>query len=152
MGKVSWATWAYIVAVAAAAAAVLARAPASAGTARWWAMYATLAVLFIVCDSTPTPLAARQSAWSPSSAATLAGVGLLGPVAAAMTGAVSLVSVRRGSVLAERLFNGGMYALAGYAAGEGYLAAGGRTGLPGPAVFPGLIGPFAAAAAVHVIT
>ncbi|HTX85318.1 MAG TPA: hypothetical protein VME44_24295, partial [Streptosporangiaceae bacterium] len=42
-----------------------------------------LVVLFLVCDSVDTPLSARQTKWSPSSAATLAAVVLLGPLAAA---------------------------------------------------------------------
>ena len=51
--------------------------------------------LFLVCDSVKTPLTARQTKWSPSSAATLAAVVLLGPMAAALVGAVSLLSLRR---------------------------------------------------------
>ncbi|HEX9352728.1 MAG TPA: metal-dependent phosphohydrolase, partial [Streptosporangiaceae bacterium] len=54
-----------------------------------------LAVLFMICDSTPTTLTSRQSAWSPSSAATLAAVVLLGPGGAALVGATSLISLRR---------------------------------------------------------
>jgi putative nucleotidyltransferase with HDIG domain len=108
-----------------------------------------LAVLFMICDSTPTTLTSRQSAWSPSSAATLAAVVLLGPGGAALVGATSLISLRRGG-LRERAFNGAMYALSAYAAGEAYLALGGHIGVPGAGSFPGLILPFAVAAAVHV--
>ena len=108
-----------------------------------------LAVLFMICDSTPTTLTSRQSAWSPSSAATLAAVVLLGPGGAALVGATSLISLRRGG-LRERAFNGAMYALSAYAAGEAYLALGGQIGVPGPGWFPGIILPFAVAAAVHV--
>ena len=108
-----------------------------------------LAVLFMICDSTPTTLTSRQSAWSPSSAATLAAVVLLGPGGAALVGATSLISLRRGG-LRERAFNGAMYALSAYAAGEAYLALGGHIGVPMPGSFPGIILPFAVAAAVHV--
>ncbi len=108
-----------------------------------------LAVLFMICDSTPTTLTSRQSAWSPSSAATLAAVVLLGPGGAALVGATSLISLRRGG-LRERAFNGAMYALSAYAAGEAYLALGGQIGVPQSGWFPGIILPFAVAAAVHV--
>jgi HD superfamily phosphohydrolase YqeK len=107
-------------------------------------------LLFLICDSTPTPLAARQSAWSPSSSATLAAVVLLGPVGAALVGAVSVLSLRRKLLVAERVFNGGMYAVSGFAAGETFVALGGRIGLPKPGDFPTIVGPFAAAAAAHV--
>ena len=59
-------------------------------------------------------------------AATLAAVVLLGPLAAALVGAVSLISPRRQLLLAERFFNSAMHALAGLAAGEAYVALGGR--------------------------
>ena len=108
-----------------------------------------LAVLFMICDSAPTTLTSRQSAWSPSSAATLAAVVLLGPGGAALVGATSLISLRRAG-LRERAFNGAMYALSAYAAGEAYLALGGHIGVPGAGSFPALILPFAVAAAVHV--
>ena len=108
-----------------------------------------LAVLFMICDSTPTTLTSRQSAWSPSSAATLAAVVLLGPGGAALVGATSLISLRRGG-LRERAFNGAMYALSAYAAGVAYLALGGHIGVPMAGSFPDIILPFAVAAAVHV--
>jgi HD-GYP domain-containing protein (c-di-GMP phosphodiesterase class II) len=112
-------------------------------------MLLVLAVLFMICDSTPTTLTSRQSAWSPSSAATLAAVVLLGPGGAALVGATSLISLRRGG-LRERAFNGAMYALSAFAAGEAYLALGGHIGVPIPGAFPAIILPFAVAAAVHV--
>ena len=112
-------------------------------------MLLVLAVLFMICDSTPTTLTSRQSAWSPSSAATLAAVVLLGPGGAALVGATSLISLRRGG-LRERAFNGAMYALSAFAAGEAYLALGGQVGVPKPTAFPAIILPFAVAAAVHV--
>ncbi len=166
MGKLSWTTWLYIAAVVTAAVAIVAHVSHDPGSLGWWGRYATLALLFAICDSTPTPLAARQSAWSPSSAATLAAVVLLGPGGAAMVGAVAVISVRSRVPVVERLFNGGMNAVAGYLAGLSYVAVGGRLGLvmpgqipPGsasgsvtlPVLFPWLLWPFAVAAVVHVL-
>ena len=125
----------------------------------------TLQALFLVCDSVDTPLTARQTKWSPSSAATLAAVVLLGPLAAAFVGASSLLSLRRQLRLPERMFNGAMHALSGLAAGAAYLAVGGwlaklprhsagslvLVGLPRASYFAIIIGAFAAAAAVHVV-
>ena len=151
MGRVSRAAWIYIAAVVIAAASVV--APRLSGrpmNASWWMVLGAIMLLFLICDSTPTPLAARQSAWSPSSSATLAAVVLLGPVGAALVGAVSVLSLRRKLLVAERVFNGGMYAVSGFAAGETFVALGGRIGLPKPGDFPAIVGPFAAAAAAHV--
>jgi HD superfamily phosphohydrolase YqeK len=151
MGRVSRAAWIYIAAVVIAAASVV--APRLSGrpmNASWWMALGAIMLLFLICDSTPTPLAARQSAWSPSSSATLAAVVLLGPVGAALVGAVSVLSLRRKLLVAERVFNGGMYAVSGFAAGETFVALGGRIGLPKPGDFPTIVGPFAAAAAAHV--
>jgi HD superfamily phosphohydrolase YqeK len=50
----------------------------------------------------------------------------------------------------QRLFNAGMFTLSAYLAGRTFLAFGGRAGTPGPSSFPGIIGPFAAAAVVYV--
>jgi putative nucleotidyltransferase with HDIG domain len=108
-----------------------------------------LAILYLICDSTPATLTSRQSAWSPSSSAALAAVVLLGPGGAATVGAMSLFSLRRGG-LRERAFNGAMNALSAFAAGEAYLALGGQVGVPKPGWFPAVILPFAVAAAVHV--
>jgi len=127
---------------------------------------AALVVLFLVCDWADTPLTARQAKWSPSSAATLAAVVLLGPLAAAFVGASSVLSLRLNVRLPERLFNGAMHALSGLAAGAAYLAVGHwlarlsnlpvsgvrLVGLPEPSHFAIIIGAFAAAAAVHVLT
>src|SRR6266487_3501680 len=108
MGKLSWTTWLYIAAVVTAAVTIVAHVSHDPGSLGWWGRYATLALLFAICDSTPTPLAARQSAWSPSSAATLAAVVLLGPGGAAMVGAVAVISVRSRVPVVERQSNGGM--------------------------------------------
>src|SRR5580658_3737145 len=152
MGRVSRAAWIYIAAVVIAAASVV--APRLSGRPMnpgWWMALGAIMLLFLICDSTPTPLAARQSAWSPSSSATLAAVVLLGPVGAALVGAVSVLALRRKLLIAERVFNGGMYAVSGFAAGETFVALGGGIGLPKPGDFPRIIWPFAAAAAAHVI-
>ena len=183
MAKVSAVTWCFICVVMTAAVAILLHVPAAYAPAGWWTIYACLAVLFLICESSPTQLASRQSAWSPSSVATLAAVVLLGPMGAAMVGAVALLRPGRGIAIAERLFNGGMNVIAGYLAGVTYLAAGGLTkwpaslgpislsrltdlgtlhglgtlapiqvSLPASGKFEQLVWPFAAAAAVHVLT
>jgi hypothetical protein len=152
MGRVSRAAWIYIGAVVIAAASVVApRFDARPLSASWWTVLGVLMLLFLICDSTPTPLAARQAAWSPSSSATLAAVVLLGPIGAALVGAVSLISLRRKTLLAERVFNAGMYAVSGYAAGKAFIELGGHIGQPRPGDFPAIIVPFAAAAAAHVL-
>jgi HD domain-containing protein len=149
------AAWLFVALVVATAAAALIQAlRTDADTDGAWtrsgATLAVLALLFLVCDSTPTTLTSRQSAWSPSSSATLAAVVLLGPLGAMAVGATSLLSVRRGVHLPQRLFNAAMYGLSAYSAGRAYLLLGGHTGLPGHGSFPGIIGPFAVAAVVHV--
>jgi hypothetical protein len=111
---------------------------------------AVLALLFLVCDSTPTTLAGRQSAWSPSSSATLAAVVLLGPAGAVAVGATSLLAVHPLQRPTHRVFNASMYALMAFAAGETYTALGGRVGEIAPHSFPRIIGPFAVAGLVHV--
>ena len=152
MGNRSWAAWLYAGVIALLAAALIAPAGFGSRGAHWWIELSVLRLLFLICDSTPTPLASRQSAWSPSSSATLAAVVLLGPAGAALVGVVSVFSLRRHLMLAERLFNGAMYAVSGYAAGWAYVALGGVVGTPAPRDFPALIWAFAAAAAVHVVT
>ena len=153
MSRLSRAAWLYMAVVVTAAVLLLADVLAADVDRdmdyRVFRTLLVLAVLFMICDSSPTTLTSRQSAWSPSSAATLAAVVLLGPGGAALVGATSLISLRRGG-LRERAFNGAMYALSAYAAGEAYLALGGHIGVPMPGSFPGIIAPFAVAAAVHV--
>ena len=133
MGRLSLATWLYIAAVVSAAAAILARVPSHLRLSShgFWVVCVALALLFLICDSTPTVLGDRQWAWSPSSAATLAAVVLLGSAraafGAAMVGAIAVFSVRRHVPLVERLFNGAMYAIAGYAAGHDVRGAARRT-------------------------
>ncbi len=150
---VSRAAWLYIGLVVLVTAALVARTVAMPpdGITHPLVDLIVLQLLFLVCDSSPAPLASRQTKWSPSSSATLAAVVLLGPVAAALVGAVAVLSLRRQRKLAERLFNGAMHALSGLAAGKAYVALHGMVGLPHAYYFPKIILPFAAAAAAHVL-
>jgi HD domain len=149
---VSRAAWLYIVLVAAAAAVLVATSPRTdSDIPQPVLVLVVLQILFLVCDSAKTPLTSRQTKWSPSSAATLAAVVLLGPLAAALVGAVSLVSPRRQLLLAERLFNAAMYAVCGLAAGQTYVALHGHVGPPTQLNFGQIVIAFAAAAAVHVL-
>jgi hypothetical protein len=150
---VSRVAWLYTALVVGSAAALMTITPLHSDNRHFWLDLVILQLLFLICDCPPAPLAARQSAWSPSSAATLAGVVLLGPVGAALIGAVSLLSLRRQLPLAGRLFNGGMYALAGYLAGQAFAYFDPRYSFHAPHgwAFPGILAPFAAAAAVHVL-
>ncbi len=167
MGRLSLTTWLYIVAVMSAAGAILARVPVETVPTGFWVIYGVLAVLFLICDSTPTLLGVRQWAWSPSSAATLAAGVMLsryGGAGAAMVGAVAVLSVRGQVLVAERLFNGAMNAIAGYAAGTAFHALGGQPvldvthltavlhGAPmDPDWFGRSLWPFAAAALILVL-
>ena len=148
MGRLPRAAWLYIGAVVAAAAIVVARGPL-AGIS--WSRLGVLAILFLVCESTPTAISPRRLAWSPGYAATLASVVLVGPAGAAIVGFTSALSLRRGPTATQRIFNGANYALSAYAAGQVYLALGGSVGIPAGHSFPAIIGPFAVAAAVHVL-
>jgi hypothetical protein len=153
---VSRIAWLYTAAVVCSAAALVALTPHRDAQAGFWTDLVVLQLLFLICVATPTPMAARQSAWSPSSAATLAGVVLLGPFGAALVGAVCVLTPRRQLRVATRLFNGAMYALSAYLAGQAYdaLRHGPQAhefGPPASGDFPALVLPFAAAAIVHVL-
>jgi hypothetical protein len=153
---VSRVAWLYTAAVVCSAAALVALMPPQDAHRGFWTDLVILQLLFLICDATPTPMAARQSAWSPSSAATLAAVVLLGPVGAALVGAVCVFTPRRQQRLAGRLFNGAMYALSAYLAGRAFDALQHSHqphsfGPPLPDEFPALLLPFAAAAVVHVL-
>jgi HD superfamily phosphohydrolase YqeK len=147
VGKLSGVAWLYVGAVIAAAAIVL-----GAGVYRGldWTQVGVLGLLFIACESSATLLNGRGLAWSANTMASLAAVVLCGPTGAALVTCGTLLRARRSPILVQRLFNAGMYALSAYLAGRAYLAFGGRVGTPGPSSFPGLIGPFAAAAVVYV--
>ncbi len=149
MGRLPRAAWIYIGAVAAAAAFVLARGPF---TGISWTRLAVLAFLLLVCESASIPITPRRLAWSPSSAATLASVVLLGPVGAAIVGVVTMWRVRRDLTVEQRVFNGAMFCLSGYAAGSVFLVLGGPVGVPAADSFPKIIGAFAGAAVTHVAT
>jgi hypothetical protein len=148
LGRLSRATWLYIAVVVIAAAFVAGYGPYRGIE---WSRFAVLAVLFLVCESTPTAILPRRVAWSPGYAATLASVVLVGPVGAAMVGMVSAFSLRRGLELPKRVFNGAMYALSAYAAARVFLALGGTVGIPARNSFPEIIGPFVGAAAAHIV-
>lgn len=147
MGKLSGVAWLYVGAVIAAAAIVLG---AGVYSGLDWTQVGVLGLLFIACESSATLLNGRGLAWSANTMASLAAVVLCGPAGAALVTCGTLLRVRRSPVLVQRLFNAGMYALSAYLAGRTYLAFGGHVGTPGPSSFPGLIGPFAAAAVVYV--
>jgi hypothetical protein len=155
---VSRAAWLYIVLVVAVSSPLVATTHVMRTTTPHpLFVLIVLQVLFLVCDSVKTPLTSRQTKWSPSSAATLAAVVLLGPMAAALVGAVSLLSMRRQLLLAERLFNGAMYALCGLAAGAAYVHVAAYfklkhpIGTPAANEFGQIAIAFAVAAAVHVL-
>jgi hypothetical protein len=148
--RLSRATWLYVAAVAVAAAVVLIRGPF--GGIAWWRHVAVLGLLLVVFESTATLLRPRQLAWSPNSSATLAAVVLLGPVGAGLVGACTAFGMRRGPAVVQRVFNTGMMALSAYLAGQVFVATGGHVGVPDSMAFPKLIGPFAAAAALHAVT
>jgi HD superfamily phosphohydrolase YqeK len=148
LGRLSRAVWLYIGVIVTAAVFVIAYGPLHGIE---WSRLAVLAVLFLVCESTPTAILPRQVAWSPGYAATLASVVLVGPVGAALVGTVSAFSLRRGPKLMQRVFNGAMYALSAYAAGRVFLLLGGTVGIPARDSFPQIIGPFVGAAAAHIV-
>jgi HD superfamily phosphohydrolase YqeK len=148
LGRLSRAVWLYIGVIVAAAVSVIGYGPLHGIE---WSRLAVLAVLFLVCESTPTAILPRQVAWSPGYAATLASVVLVGPVGAALVGTVSAFSLRRGPTVMQRVFNGAMYALSAYAAGRVFLLLGGTVGIPARDSFPQIIGPFVGAAAAHIV-
>jgi hypothetical protein len=145
--KFSRLAWLYVCAVIVSAAIVIAAGPYRGLD---WTQIWVLGLLFVVCDSCATLLNGRGLAWSATTVAALAAVVLCGPVGAALVTCCTLLCFQRRTVL-QRLFNAGMYTLSAYLAGRTYLAAGGQTGTPGPSSFPGLIGPFVAAAVVYVL-
>src|SRR5262249_55174281 len=151
--RLSLAAWLYMAVVVAGSVIVLmlalgSDAPTDTAGARSGVTPLVLALLFLVCDSPPTMSTSRQSAWSPSSSATLAAVVLLGPLGAMAVGATSLLSVRRGVDITQRVFSACVYGLSGYCAGRAFLMLGGSVGLPRHDAFPDIIVPFAVAEGV----
>jgi HD superfamily phosphohydrolase YqeK len=143
------AAWAYVCVVVTLAAGLVAKATASYDSLHW-PMLAVLAALFLVCESAPTLLNTQRAVVSLSFTVGLASVVLLGPDGAALVGTAAVFRLHRGIPLIKRAFNGAQYALCGYAAGEVYLVAGGRSGLPDAESFPSTIGPFVAAVFTYV--
>jgi len=148
LGKLSRVAFGYVGAVVIAAAGLLAGGPFKGMS---WQYVIVLGILVIVSESTATQLRRGRLTWSPSSAAMLASVVLVGPIGAALVGACTALGLRRGPVVLQRVFNTAMYALSAYLAGHAYLALGGKVGPPDAASFPGIIGPFVGAALVLVV-
>jgi HD domain-containing protein len=147
LGKLSRVALLYIGAVVVLAAVLVARGPF---TDLSWQYVAVLGILVIVSESRATQLRQGELTWSPSSAAMLASVVLVGPVGAAIVGACTALGVRRGPHILQRVFNTSMYALSAYLAGRAFLALGGHVGLPDENSFPGIIWPFVGAALILV--
>jgi hypothetical protein len=147
LGKLSRVALLYIGVVAVAAAVLVARGPF---TGLNWQMIVVLGVLVIVSESRATQLRRGQLSWSPSSAAMLASVVLVGPVGAALVGAFTALGLRRGPSPLQRVFNTSMHMLSAYLAGRAFLALGGDVGRPDFSSFPKIIAPFAGAALIHV--
>ena len=153
MGKLSWTARAYIGAVAVIAAVLIARGPFGG---IHWPQVVVLGALVVVCNSTATSLRYQNMFWSPVSTAILAAVVLDGPIGAALVGGCALFAVgkdRPTSSLAsaKRIFNAGMLALSGYLPGRVFVLCHGHIGPLTHNVFPGIIGPYAVAAAANVI-
>jgi hypothetical protein len=148
LGKLSRVALLYVGAVLAVAVVLVARGPF---TGLGWQYVVVLGGLVIIFESTATLLPRGELTWSPSSAVMLATVVLAGPVSAALVGACTAFGIRRGPSVVQRVFNTAMYALAAYLAGRVFVACGGKVGLPTADSFPGIIGPFAAAAFTHNI-
>ena len=147
MSKLSRIAWLYICAVATAAVVLVAVGPYHGLD---WAQVGALGLLLVACESSATLLNPRGLAWSANTMASLAAVVLTGPVGAALVSCCTLFGIRRGPTLAQRLFNTAMYTVSAYLAGRTFLLFGAHPGVPVPSSFPGLIGPFAAAAVVYV--
>ncbi len=152
MRALPWPAKVYVVALVAASAALIGHAAYAHSRFHVpdWSTLAVLGLLFLVCESVPTLLNVEQTAVSVSFSAVLAAVVLVGPLGAALVGAVAVLSVRPGLPLVKRLFNGAQFAVCGYAAGLAYVYAGGVPGLPAVDSFTALILPYAVAAVVFV--
>jgi HD superfamily phosphohydrolase YqeK len=149
VGKLPRIAWLYIGAVIAAAAVAVARGPFSQVN---WAQVAALGLLLAACESTATLLSSHRSiSWSPNTIPSLAAVILVGPVGAALVACFTLLGVRRGPSLAQRLFNTGMFTLGAYLAGRTFLLFGGSVGTPASNQFPAIIAPFVGAAVAFVV-
>jgi hypothetical protein len=150
LGRLPWAARVYVATVV-AVAAVLVATGVFTFSANSWRDIAVLGLLFAFSESTATRLSPGNLSWSANTAATLAGVVLVGPVGAALVGACTAVSLRRGRSLAQRAFNTGMMALTAYSAGRVFVALHGHVGALTVNSFPDIIEPFAVAALTHVL-
>jgi hypothetical protein len=150
LGKLSWAARLFVVAPTIAAVAVIARGPVSFPWTSWRDI-AVLGLLLVISESTATRLTSGDLSWSANTTATLAAAVLVGPVGAALVGACTAFSLRRGPSVAQRVFNTGMMALTAYVAGRVFVALHGVVGPLNPNSFPRIIGPFAVAAVAHVL-
>jgi HD domain len=147
VGRLSRVAWLYIGLVTAAAAVMIALGPFGGLD---WVQVGALGLLLVACESSATLLNPRGLAWSANSIASLAAVVLCGPVGAALVGCCTLFGLRRNPSPAQRVFNAAMFTVSAYLAGRTFLLFGGHVGGLVPKSFPGVIGPFAAAAVVHV--
>ncbi|HEX7164136.1 MAG TPA: HD-GYP domain-containing protein [Trebonia sp.] len=147
MDKLSRIAWLYIGAAVAAAVIVVVKGPYAGLN---WSQIAVLGLLLVACESSATLLNPRGLAWSANTMASLAAVVMCGPVGAALVSCGTLLGIRRGPSIVQRLFNTAMYVISAYLAGRAFLAFGGHVGAPGQSSFPGLIGPFAVAAVTGV--
>jgi HD domain len=147
VGRLSRVAWLYIGIVVAAAVVMIAVGPFGGLD---WVQVGALGLLLVACESSATRLNPRGLAWSANSIASLAAVVLCGPVGAALVGCCTLFGVRRSPSPVQRVFNAATFTVSAYLAGRAFLLFGGQVGVPVPSSFPGVIGPFAAAAVVHV--
>jgi hypothetical protein len=149
LGRLPWAARLYVAAVVVVAAVLVARGSFTFSASSWRDI-AVLGLLFALYDSTAIRLTGNLS-WSANTSATLAAVVLVGPVGAALVGACTALSLRRGLSATQRAFNTGMTALTAYAAGQVFVALHGHVGALSVNSFPDIIGPFAVAALTHVV-
>ncbi|HEV7932540.1 MAG TPA: HD-GYP domain-containing protein [Actinomadura sp.] len=140
------AAWAYVSGVAALAAGLVGMSSFEGQ----WPTLAVLAVLHILCDSVPAVLNIERARVSLGFTVGLASVVLLGPVGAALVGLSAIATAQLGFAPVKRLFNSAQFALCGYAAGQVYMAFGGRAGQPSADYFPDIIWPFVAAVGTYV--
>ena len=150
MGRLSWAARLYVATVVAVAVVLIARGPLTFSLNSWRDI-AVLGLLLVISESTATRLSPGNLSWSANLTATLAAAVLVGPVGAALVGACTAFSLRRGPSLAQRAFNTGMMALTAYLAGRVFIELHGHVGTLTAGSFPMIIGPFAVAAMAHVL-
>ncbi|MFB4315555.1 HD-GYP domain-containing protein [Actinomadura sp. 21ATH] len=123
MPSLPFAAWAYLCGVVGLAAGLIATASYDGVD---WPAFAVLAVLFLVCDSTPARLNVERARVSLSFAASLASAVLLGPAGAALLGVCAIVNAQRSISPVKRVFNGAQFALGGYCAGGVFELLGGH--------------------------